>query len=217
MPGCLSNAQAMTHCSQKPSIYAGVTDQALRCWRCCARILAIYAHLLSGGEGRVASMRLVFAATCAFIPLLDEDICLLAILLTFWKADICRQPTHAPAYGPKSPNSSSCVQASSPHLGLHAVSFQKPLWTQLLNPSSDPRQTGHDFVQTRRLWLIHKPSSFSQKHSFLYLHDKIAALLLFSSSAQPTHCTSLISGWLLPWSQNSAQSPTLNRVPTSLS
>lgn len=47
MPGY---AQAMIkHCSHKPSIYAGVTDQASRCWRCCARSLAIYAHLLPGG------------------------------------------------------------------------------------------------------------------------------------------------------------------------
>lgn len=47
MPGY---AQAMIkHCSHKPSIYAGVTDQASRCWRCCARSHAIYAHLLPGG------------------------------------------------------------------------------------------------------------------------------------------------------------------------
>lgn len=93
----------------------------------------------STSRGRVASMRLLFAETCAFIPLLDEDICLLAILLIFCTAGICRQPTHAPANGPKSPNSSSWVQALSPHLGLHAAPFQKPLWTQGSTPESHRR------------------------------------------------------------------------------
>lgn len=99
------------------------------------------------------------------------------------------------------------------HLRLHAMPFQKPLctwystpWAQLRPPG---RQTGHNSVQTRRFWLIRKPSSFSQKPTFLYLHDKTTAPPLSSSSAQSTHCTSPISGWLLPWSQNSAQAVAL--------
>lgn len=80
------------------------------------------------------------------------------------------------------------------HLRLHAMPFQKPLctwystpWAQLRPPG---RQTGHNSVQTRRFWLIRKPSSFSQKPTFLYLHDKTTAPPLSSSSAQSTHCTS---------------------------
>lgn len=132
-PGCLPNAQATKRCSDKPSTYAGVTDQASRCWRCCARSLAIYVYLQGGNTSLTNPPQ----ALCNALP--------------------------------KTPL----------HLVLHSLS-----------PAPTPRQTGHNSVQTRRFWLIRKPSSFSQKHSFLYLHDKTTAPPLSSSSAQSTQCTS---------------------------